>query len=327
MLLAFEVSAVLANAGRLAVLAVPALLGVVVVRARLIGDVPAAIGALNVYTLHIGFPALIALGVLNVGSGVASHWGFWVAIPVVDLVLVGVSRLVGRLLTGDDGVRQGGTIALVLLFGNTAYLGLPFAVSVLGERARGPASLLVAIQVGLAVFLGPVLLQRWSGGSGGTVRWARVLRQPLLWAPLVGVFVRLLPASGRDAASDVLSPLAASTAPVAMFLLGLYLVHNWERVRVAEAGVWTHVGLRLIVAPVVNAAVAVVLLRLDAISGPVAAIIVILGGMPAAISTFSLAEYEGIGADRVASVVVRSSVTSVLTMPVLATLADLLSRR
>jgi hypothetical protein len=125
----------------------------------------------------------------------------------------------------------------------------------------------------------------------------------------------------------VLSPLAASTAPVAMFLLGLYLIHNWERVRVAEPGVWTHVGLRLVVAPVVNAAVALALFEMDAISGVVAAIIVVLGGMPAAISTFSLAQYEGIGADLVASVVVRSSVASVVTMPILATLAEQLSRR
>jgi len=323
MMLAFELSAVADNAGRLGVLAVPAVLGVLVVRVRMIRDVPASIDALNVYTLHVAFPALIALGVLDVDPRVASRWGLWVAMPIVDVVLVGVSWALGRVLSG----RQGGTVALVLLFGNTAYLGLPFAVSVLGERARGPASLVVVVQVGIAVFVGPVLLQRWSGSGGGEVDWARVLSQPLLWAPLLGLALRTLPRGGHDAATDVLRPLATSTAPVAMFLLGLYLAHNWERVRVSEPGVWTHVAARLLVAPLVNAAVAFGLFAVDAVSGPIAAVIILLGGMPAAISTFSLAHYEGVAPERVASVVVRSSVAAIATMPVLAAVAEAISRR
>jgi predicted permease len=183
------------------------------------------------------------------------------------------------------------------------------------------------VQVGIAVLVGPVLLQRWSGEGRGEVAWGRVLRQPLLLAPIAGVLIRLLPDGARDAASDVLSPLAASTAPVAMFLLGLYLVANWELVRTPEPGVWTHVGLRLVVAPAVNAAVAVALHEAGAVSASTMGVIVVLGGMPAAISTFSLAHYEGVAADRVASVVVRSSVVSVVTMPVLGALAESLARR
>lgn len=320
---ALGVSAILANAGRLGVLAVPALLGVLVVKARQVPDVPAAIGALNAYTLHVGFPALIAVGVLEVDPSIASSWGFWAAIPVVDLVLVAISWAAGRRLPG----RQAGSIALVLLFGNTAYLGLPFAVSVLGERARGPASLLVAVQVTLAVLVGPVLLQRWSGDGRGEVDWPRLLRQPLLLAPFAAILVRQLPDGVVGGVRDVLGPLAASTAPVAMFLLGLYLVANVDLVREAEPGVWTHVFLRMVVAPVVNAGVSLALFEAGTISATTMAVIVVLGGMPAAISTFSRAHYEGVAADRVASVVVRSSIAALVTTPFLATVAEQLSRR
>lgn len=321
MLIGVEAADLLANTGRLAVLAVPAVLGALVVRVGAIRDAPAAIDALNVYTLHIGFPALLALGVLDVDGAVASQWAFWAVIPIVDAVLVAISWVFGRRMQG----RQGGSIALVLLFGNTAYLGLPFAVSVLGERARGPASLLVAVQVGLAVLVGPVLLQRWSGERDASLDWGRLLRQPLLWAPLAGVVVRLLPAGPEGAVGDVLGPVGRSTAPVAMFLLGLYVAHEWERVRVAEPGVWTHVWLRLVVAPLVNAGVAIALHEAGVLSGTAAAIAVVLGGMPAAISTFSRAHYEGVAADRVASVVVRSSLAAVVTMPFLATAAEALA--
>lgn len=312
-----------ANVGRLAVLAVPVLLGALVVRLGAIRNVPSAVDALNVYTLHIGFPALLVIGVLDVDGSVASQWGFWVVVPVIDAVLLTISWWVGRSMDG----RQGGTIALVLLFGNTAYLGLPFVVSVLGERARGPASLLVAVQVGIAVLAGPVVLHRWSGGTGGGLQWRRLIVQPLLWAPLAGLLVRALPDGPEGAVADTLSPLAASTAPVAMFLLGIYLVDAWQHLRSARTGVWVHVWLRLVIAPLVSAGVAVVLREVGALSSSSVAIVIVLGGMPAAISTFSLAYNEGVEADRIASVVVWSTLAAVFTMPILATLAETLAPR
>lgn len=322
MLFAVELADLAANAGRLAVLAVPALLGALVVRVGWIPEPEAATRALNVYTLHIGFPALIAIGVLDVRAATTSGWWFWLLYPLVDLILVTFAVVVGRLRAG----RQAGTMALVLLFGNTAYLGLPFAVSVLGPSARGPSSLLVAVQVTIAVLVGPVLLQRWSGTARGRVEWRRVLGQPLLWSPLVGVVLRLLPNAARDAAGEVLAPLAASTAPVAMFLLGLYVMHHRDRVRSIDGGVVGHVVLRVIVAPLVGLGVAVLLFRAGTIDATTMAAAVLLGGMPAAISCFSIAHHEDVAPDRVASVVVWSSLAAVVTMPVLATLAEALGR-
>jgi predicted permease len=305
------------NAGRLAVLAVPVLLGVLVGRVHLVRDVGATVDGLNVYTLYVGFPALIAVGVVGVAGGVASQWGFWAVVPIVDLALVLASLGLAKLVPD----RQAGTMALVGLFGNTAYLGIPFAVSVLGASARGPATLLVAVQVAIAVAVGPVLLTRWSGDHGTGVDWGRVLRQPLLWSPLMGLVVRSLPAGPQGAVLDVLGPLAASTAPVAMFLLGLYLYRSAARVRSADAGIWLHVALRLLLAPAVSWGVGEALVGVGALDASALAVVVLLGGMPAAIATFSLAHHADVGPDRVASVVVRSSVASAVTLPLLATLA------
>ena len=44
--------------------------------------------------------------------------------------------------------------------------------------------------------------------------------------------------------------------------------------------------------------------------------------MPAAISTFSIAHRAGVAPERVAAVVVRSSLVAALALPVLATLAE-----
>ncbi len=311
-------SVLVANAGRLAVLAVPVVLGALVAQLGVIRDPEAAVDALNVYTLHVGFPALIATGVVGVDASVAGSWSFWAVVPVVDAVLIAASVLVAARMDG----RQAGTLSLVCLFGNTAYLGIPFVVSVLGEHQRGPAALLVAVQVTLAVALGPWLLARWSGAEGTRPSAVGLLAQPLLWSPLLGVGVRLLPRGAEGAAMDVLSPLAASTAPVAMFLLGLYLHRHREALRRPEPGVWAHVALRMAGGAVVGAAVGLALSRWAGLHREHLPVIVILGGEPVAISTFSIAHRAGVAPERVAAVVVRSSVAAVVVLPLLATVAE-----
>ena len=309
------------NAARLGVLAIPVILGLVIARAGLISDLGAAIGSLNVFSLYVGFPALIAAGILDADFALPDDVAFWLAVPLLDLILVGCCWLAGRLFE-----RQAGSMTLVCLFGNTAYLGIPFVVSVLGERSRGPAALLVAIQVVIAVAIGPWLLVRWSGHRAAPVSLGSILRQPLLWAPALGLGARLLPAGGRDVVSEAIGPLAASAAPVAMFLLGLYLFQKRELLARAERGVWAHVALRLLVAPAVSTALAVTLLRLDAIDHGTAGIVVIMGGVPAAITTFAMAQQAGVAVDRVAGVVVRSSIVSLFTLPVIASIAEAVAR-
>lgn len=303
-------------------LAFPAVLGAIVVRSRVLRDVPAAIAALNVYTLHIGFPALVALGVLDVEASATARWGFWLVVPLVDVVLIAVSAALARTVPG----RQGGSLALVAVFGNTAYLGLPFVVGVFGERVRGAGSLLVAIQVTIAVTVGPVLLQRWSGEGRLQLGLARLARQPLLWAPLAGLALRALPAGGEGAARDLLAPVAASTSPVAMFLLGMYVATTWSDVRRPDLGVALHVVVRLVVAPAIATGLVLTLHGLGAISGREAAVAIVLAGAPAAIGTFSIAYGEGVAAERVAAAVVWSSLVAAVSLPLLATLADPVTR-
>lgn len=306
------------NAGRLAVLAIPVLMGYLIARLGLIENVSAAIGGLNVYSLYIGFPALIAAGIITGRFDLSSDLGFWLAVPLVDLVLVLVCLLAARFVPG----RQAGTLALVCLFGNTAYLGLPFVVSIFGESVRGPAALLVAMQVAIAVGIGPILLVAWSGRPGQRVTARQVLGQPLLWAPIVGVLARWLPSGPRSGVATALGPLAASAAPLAMFVLGLYLFDQRSLMRRAEPGVWLHVVVRLIVGPVLTILLAVALVEWASLDRTAARILVVLGGMPAAVTTFSIAQQSSVAPARVASTVVRSSLVSLLTLPVLATIAQ-----
>ena len=64
------------------------------------------------------------------------------------------------------------------------------------------------------------------------------------------------------------------------------------------------------------------LVELGALTSLAASVIVLLGATPAAVSTFSLAQNEGVGAETVASIVLWSSVISMATLPVWATVVE-----
>lgn len=307
-----------ANAARIAPLALPVLLGFLAARLRLVRDVDGAIAGLNGFALYFAFPALIAGGLLDSQFTVPREVGFWLAVPLTHAFAIGWAWAVARLAGRPD---HAGTLALVGLFGNIAYLGLPYAIAVFGESAAGPCALIVALHVAGSMAFGPLLLARWSGAEGGTVSWRRLVGQPLLWAPAFGLVARTLPDDATGALAAVLTPLGRGAAPAALFMLGLYLYQNRTALRPGAPGVLLHVATRLVVVPAAAAAVAVGLVALGMLQPEHAAMTVVLAAMPSAITTFAFAQEFAIGRERVAGAIVQSTVLALVTLPIVASLA------
>ncbi len=301
--------------GRVGPLLIPVLLGVLCARLRLMRDLRAGIAALNVFALYFGFPALIVSGLIRSDFQLPTDIGFWLAIPVSLTLVVAAAKA----LAGGDR-KQAGTLALLGLFGNVAYLGLPFCIAVFGEELAGVCSLAVSIHVAIAVSVGPLLLARWSGDVGGSEVVTRVLRQPLFWAPFIGVGLRAFP-SFATAAIPAVNPLGQAAAPVALFMLGLYLYERrTEMRRPAPREVLLVLGL----SPAITATVVLAFRSFGLLADPqLAAVIVVLAAMPAAITTFSIAHDAGADTDRVAATIVQSTLLALGSLPVIA--ATLLS--
>ncbi len=310
--------AALDNLIRLLLLAFPAALGAVTGAAGLFEDPRAAVRVLNGYALTIGFPSLVLKGLLEASSLPTD--AVFLAIWPLGLV---IALLAIRLLAPRE---QRGTLALVTCFGNVAYLGLPYVMALHGPSAAGPAALAVSVHVTLAVTVGPLLLSQWSADARAGWREAagRALRLPLFWAPIVGLSARALPAGGRALALEWISPLAASAAPVALFVIGLYVFLERRRLSQLNAALITHVALRQLVAPMIIAALGVAAVRAGLLSAPLAQIHVTLACMPAAITGFAIAERAKIGESRVAAAVVWSSALSLLLLPAWSWLASAL---
>jgi malonate transporter len=303
---------ILLAAAQLALLAVPVALGAAAVRFGLLAEPREAISALNVFALYFGFPALVFVGLLDPHFALPSEPAFWLVVPLAQVPLVLALRVALRWYGRAD---QAGTMALSTLFGNVAYLGLPLVMVLFDPALRGVAALAVSIHVTVAVLLGPLVLRAWSGVDASRGELLGVLRQPLLWAPLAGLVARGLPDRVMGILEQAARPLSAAAAPVALFLLGVYLFSHRATLIGRVPGASAHVVVRLLVAPLWTFAVVFAFVRLGYLAPSHARIFVVLAGVPAAITTFSIAHAAGIGQTRVAAVIVRSSVFCLVTLP------------
>ena len=291
---------------RLLGLASPALFGALCGAAGLFARPSDAIATLNRYALTIGFPALVALGVARAELASAGSAGFWLLWPV--------AALIGLALIRRFGATSAAPLALVFVFGNVAYLGLPFTRAMLGDDAGVIAALLVAVHVSIAVSLGPYLLRAWSGrDTEGALR--RVLKTPLVWAPLAGVALRALPQGPSAAAHAALDPLAQSAAPVALFLLGLYLHTERRRLRRPSRRAALLVVMRCLVTPLLVMALCLGALALDVLEPEHARVHVLLAAMPLAITTFSIALEGDAFVDDVGAAIVWSTALGLAALP------------
>jgi predicted permease len=304
---------------RILVLIAPVLLGAGAGMVRLFDSTESAVHHLNRYALYFAFPALVFAGIVDQRFELDAGPAFWAVVPVCLVLSLVCVRLGARML----GVsRDGGTIALVTSFGNVAYLGLPFLAQFVGPEALGVGSLAVALNVTGSMIFGPYLLLRWSGADTSVSPFRRAVRQPLLWAPVLGFLGRLAPDDVRAVLHGVTEPVGQSAAPVALFVLGLYLHANRSAIRRATFSTWAHVAAKLVLLPAWTGAACWLAVRQGWLAHLDAQVFFLLSCMPAAITTFAIVkEFEGGGGlrrenvERVTQTIVVSTLLSAATLP------------
>lgn len=262
-------------------------------------------------TLYVLAPALVfhslattevrADAVVRVAAGV-------VAFVAVMTALAGV---VARL--GGDRQRSG-VVALTTAFPNSGNYGIPLATFAFGAVGASIAVLYLAVQSVLVYTVGVLLASR---GEGADLRAAarEVFRLPLLYAALAAGLVRLFGVVPSGSLMETVRLTGDAAIPVMLVLLGVQVVDG-DRIG-ALADVVPAVGLKLLVAPVVGAALAVGLGFRDPV---VARVFVLECAMPAAVTPLILVvEYRGSEAgfsapDFVGTTVLVTTLASVVTL-------------
>lgn len=284
--------------------------GVVLAKLRVLGERPGR--WLSAYTYWIGFPALLVSWLGQApppDAGLARALAAYAAAMGAVLALAFVT---GRVRPWAVEARAG--VPLVAAVGNTAFLGAPLAVSVLGGAARAPAAAIVAVDFILLLGLGVALLQ---GGRGESV--GRGLRRVLLNPTVVGAGVGLLLSSLRlrlpEPAAGGLALLAATASPVALVALGGLI--GRERATPARSELEplaAALALKLALAPVL------VWLALTAAgtSPDLMAVAVLLAACPTAVNVFIQTRAAEVYARPAAQAVAIGTVISAFTLTLVA---------
>lgn len=294
---------------------------------RLFEPVEQAIAALNRFCLYLAFPALIFANVYAADLALALAPGFLLASVTPTLILLGVLALSTRRV--EPGQRA--ALGFGSIFGNIAYLGIPLSASLLGPQIVGLASVSAALHLLVAVPLGTWVMLRWSrAGREAEAETehrspiAELLRQPLVWAPILALLARLVPAALVAPALGPASWIGAAASPVALFMIGLYMhTHRRELVRLrwADAGL---IAAKLIVLPGLALACVRIGLRFDLLELEAAELVIVQAAMPTAITTFALAEEYGVGRGALVRGIVGSTALFLLLFPLLGPLLGLL---
>lgn len=284
-------------------------------------DPAAAISALNRFALYLAFPALIFANVASAELAGAGQPGFLLASVAPTLILLGLVALVRRVWTKPEQREARAALGMGAIMGNVAYLGIPLCGAILGPAALGLASLSAAIHMVLGISLGSWSLLRGSGDAakGGLGSAAKaVAKQPLVWAPLLGLAARALPAAWLTPALEPCRWIGAAASPVALFMIGMYLFVNRRdlaRLGLADLAL---IAAKLLALPALALACVALARSGGWIELEAAKVVVLQASMPIAVTSFALAEDYGVGRDPLLRGIVGSTVAFALLSPLLA---------
>ena len=285
--------------------------GVLAGRFRLIQ--PNSSEALNRFVYAFALPAMLFVAVYRgsldqlLGSG-----SFLLAVigATLTTALVGftLSYFAWRAQAAESVVR-----ALNASFANTGYLGIPLVTVAYGESAALPAALATVATNIVSFAVAIVCLEMLANpGGGGIARaLAGVARSPLIWPIALAVLLVALGVKVPLPIERFATLLAAAAGPCALFAIGLFV--SQLSIREGLRSSWPSTALKLILHPLLMAALALYLLPVDAFWAKIG---VVCASLPLGATAFVLAQRYRLLEAETSTGAVLSTAASVLSVSV-----------
>jgi len=274
---------------------------------------------LSTITIYVLAPALIFYSLVTTPIEGPTVARLVVGIVAFIAVIVVLAEGTGRLVGEEEPIL--GAFVLTSTFSNAGNYGIPLSAFAFGTLGRSTAVLYIAVQSVLMYTIGVYVASR---GQAGSMRGAlgKVFRLPLVYAVTAAAVVRAFDlAPPTDTAVMQTIRLTGDAAiPVMLLLLGIQLTNSGGSGSVRR--VLPASGLRLLVAPVIAAAIALAV----GLTGTVGRVFVLECAMPAAITPLMLtiefgSERAGLSAaDYVSRTILVSTLASLVTLTGLITL-------
>ncbi len=202
------------------------------------------------------------------------------------------------------------TFVAPLAFGNTGNLGLPLALFAFGAEGLGYAVVVFAVMAILSFTIGI-----WMVSGGGSLK--RVVQEPLVAATLLGALFLWQGWQTPVFLTNALELIGQMAIPLMLITLGV-AVARLETKAMGQALALSLVKVLICVAAAYGAAV---LFDLEPVA---AAVLIVQVATPVAVTSYLLAEKYGNDAQPVAGLVVASTLLSVVALPLILALCQLL---
>lgn len=200
-------------------------------------------------------------------------------------------------------------LILVTLFGSTAFFGIPFIMFAFpGINSERLATLAAASTSLVGVFIGITVLELYSIGEASLGRAVgtvirKLSKNPLILSIILGVVFSIFKIKTPYPIRSALHMLGRTTAAVAIFMLGVFLYgKNYRKLLLG----FKLSLLRIIAFPVI----AVIACYFMGVSGMEKTVIVLMHGMPIAVSLIILSERYNFEKEAIASAILVSSLSS-----------------
>lgn len=264
-----------------------------------------AAATLNLYVVYVALPALVLGEIprLTLDRHALISIAFAWLIMAVSAI---ITWLTARILKWSRAVT--GVLMLMVPLGNTGFLGLPLIEALLGVQAVPFAILYDQFGTFLALNTYGILLAAYY--SGNSVTPGRLFKAILSFPPFIALLIAFatLWLDYPEWLFSAFERISSTLVPVVMVAVGLQfrLRLDWEYL--------TPIGIGLLYMLGVTPALALLLLWIFGITGPVANVIVLQAAMPAMISAGVLAMSYNLLPRMTASLVGYSLLISLFTV-------------
>jgi predicted permease len=245
--------------------------------------------ALNQFVYYFALPAMLFAAVARGSLAQIFDLPFLAGVVAATLVCAAAGFAVSAWVSG--GTAQEHTLrALNASFSNTGYLGIPLVTVAYGAEAALPAAM-AAVATNVMLFAaGLTLLELFDRrhaehGKGILVALLATGRSPLIWPIALAIVLVALGVVLPSPVMRFVDLLAAAAGPGALFALGLFV--SCQPVRAGMAAAWPGVAVKLVLHPLIAAAVFYGALAVDPLWAKVA---VVGASLPLGATAFVLAQ-------------------------------------
>jgi predicted permease len=262
---------------------------------------------LSAYLYYFALPALFFVNVAEISfSSAILHYMFAGVVPI--FIVLAIYILLYLLFK-----FQKRTLYLLILstvFGSLAFFGIPFLTFTFGVEGERLAIILAVSIAMVSVPISLMVLELYS--LERSTKWEglknlakRLLKNPLILSILFGTLTSLVKIEIPSPASTALRMLGGTTSTVAMFMLGVFL-YGRKYTNITQA--FKLSLLRIIYLPVI----ALLTTRLFGIVNLESSALILMHGMPVAISMIVLSERYDFYKETIASLVFISSIGAIV---------------